>query len=269
MDAGESFELSVDGAAANGTIARGWLDLDIVDAAEDAVPALLDAVRERAAGLDGALVRTSDADLAALLRRNGFRPSGAIPGRPRGAVETTLVLRLTGDATEDDGGIHPPKRESFDPAAMTNTDPKGFVRAVDEYREEPFGLYLYRQSDHPKFHAIESWLLPELGLRATIFHFTPGNERDQRVYLDVAKVWREGGLWHTEDWYLDLIEHPGAPIELIDVDELLAAATAEVLSAQDAERAVLVATRAVAGVAAHGHSVDAWLAAEGAPINWR
>ncbi|CAM3995398.1 DUF402 domain-containing protein [Tsukamurella strandjordii] len=269
MDAHESFELSVDGAAANAVVAHGWIDLDIVDAAEDALPALIGEVRERATGLDGALVRTSDDALAAMLRRNGFRPSGAIPGRPRGATETTLVLRLGGDATTDDGGVHPPKRETFDPAAMTNTDPKGIVRAVDEYREEPFGLYLHRQSDHPKFHAIESWLLPDLDLRASIFHFTPGHERDQRVYLDVAGVRRDGGLWHTEDWYLDILEHPGAPAELIDVDELVAAATAELISPQVAERALLAATRAVAGIAAHGYSADAWLAAEGAPISWR
>ncbi|KXO91390.1 DUF402 domain-containing protein [Tsukamurella pseudospumae] len=152
---------------------------------------------------------------------------------------------------------------------MTNVDPKGFVRAVEEFRETPFGLYLYRRSDHPSFHALQSWLLPDLGLRANIFHFTPGNERDQRVYLDVGRFWRDGDVWHGEDWYLDLVEHPGRTVELIDVDELLAATTAELLSAEDAERAVQIATRAVAGTAAHGHSVDAWLAAEGAPISWR
>lgn len=269
MQASDSFELNVDGAAAIGTVGGGWLDLTVLDAADDAVPALLEAARDRAAGLDGLLVRTADEDLAALLRRNGFRPSGAVVGRPRGRTELTLVLRMNTDAAVDDGAIHPPKHESFDPAAMTNTDPKGFVRAVEEFREEPFGLYLYRRSDHPTFHAIESWVLPELGLRASIFYFTPGHERDQRVYLDVVKTWREDGVWHTEDWYLDLLEHPGRPVELIDVDELLAAATAELIAPEDAERAILIATRAIAGVSAHGHSVDAWLAAEGAPVTWR
>lgn len=69
--------------------------------------------------------------------------------------------------------------------------------------------------------------------------------------------------------FLDLVEHPGRPIELIDVDELLAASAADLLGARDAERALYAATRAVAGTAAHGHSVDAWLAAEGAPVTWR
>ncbi|MBS4100933.1 DUF402 domain-containing protein [Tsukamurella paurometabola] len=152
---------------------------------------------------------------------------------------------------------------------MTNTDPKGFVREVEEFRETTFGLYVARRADHPRFAAIESWLLPAFDLRATIFHFTPGHERDQRVYLDVARVWRAGNRWHTEDWYLDLVEHPGRPIELIDVDELLAASAADLLSAADAERAMLAAARAIGGTAAHGHSVDAWLAAEGAPVSWR
>lgn len=269
MQAEETFELSVDGAAAIGVVAGGWLDLTVLDAAEDAVPALLDAARERASGIDGILVRTHDDALGALLRRSGFRPSGAVAGRPRGRTEVTLVLRLADDAAVDDGAVHPPKREVFDPPAMTNTDPKGFVREVEEFRETDFGLYLFRRADHPKFEAIESWLLPAFDLRATIFHFRPGSERDQRVYLDVGRYRRDGNLWHGEDWYLDLVERPGRPIELIDVDELLAASAAELLSAADAERALHAATRAVAGTAAHGHSVDAWLAAEGAPITWR
>ncbi|MGH3493109.1 MAG: DUF402 domain-containing protein, partial [Sciscionella sp.] len=37
--------------------------------------------------------------------------------------------------------IHPPKVELFDIEAKTNTDPKGIVRAVREYRVTPHGLY--------------------------------------------------------------------------------------------------------------------------------
>ena len=40
--------------------------------------------------------------------------------------------------------MHPPKHETFDLAGRTNTDPKGFVRAVDEYRLCPWGLYMAR-----------------------------------------------------------------------------------------------------------------------------
>lgn len=265
----ERFEISVDGAAAIASVDSGWLDLVVNDAADDALPDLVAQARERAQGLDGVLVRTSDGALAAGLRRNGFRPSGAVRDRPAGRTEVTLVLRPSGGNAVDDGAVHPPKRESFDPDAMTNVDPKGFVREVEEFREESFGLYMFRRSDHPSFHALESWLLPDFDLRANIFHFTPGRERDQRVYLDVARVWREGDVWHTEDWYLDLVERPGREIELIDIDELLAASAAELISPADAERAVHAAVRAASSVTAHGYDVDAWLAAAGAPITWR
>ena len=70
--------------------------------------------------------------------------------------------------------MHPPKRETFDLVARSNTDPKGIVRAVDEYAVHPWGLYLARPTPgRAQFHYLESWLLPSLGLRATIFHFNP------------------------------------------------------------------------------------------------
>jgi len=48
------------------------------------------------------------------------------------------------------------------------------VRAVDEYAVRPWGLYLARPTPgRAQFHYLESWLLPSIGLRATIFHFNP------------------------------------------------------------------------------------------------
>ncbi len=84
--------------------------------------------------------------------------------------------------------IHPPKHETFDLVARTNTDPKGIVRAVDVYTVKPWGLYMARPTPgRAQFHYLESWLLPALGLRATVFHFNPGHERDQDFYLDVGR----------------------------------------------------------------------------------
>jgi len=101
--------------------------------------------------------------------------------------------------------MHPPKHETFDLRARTNTDPKGIVRAVDEYSERPWGLYLARPTPgRAQFHYLESWLLPSLGLRATVFHFNPGHQRDQDYYLDVGgdpktitSTWwsAPGGAW--------------------------------------------------------------------------
>ena len=60
--------------------------------------------------------------------------------------------------------MHPPKTALFDLAAGVNVDTKGCPRAVDEYRETPFGLYMSRAMiDRPTAHWVESWLLPDLG----------------------------------------------------------------------------------------------------------
>ena len=97
-------------------------------------------------------------------------------------------------------GLHPPKIETFDVAAGTNTDPKGFVRAVEVYREEPFGLYVSRPMvDHPTLTHLRSWLLPGLGVRVTDFSWRPGHERLQDHYLDIVDITRDGTTWWTED----------------------------------------------------------------------
>ena len=64
--------------------------------------------------------------------------------------------------------LHPVKRETFNTAEYTNTDPKGFLREVDTYTETDFGLYMARGADHPRFGYLESWLLPDLNLLSLI-----------------------------------------------------------------------------------------------------
>lgn len=164
---------------------------------------------------------------------------------------------------------HPVKIETFDVAAMTNVDPKGFVRAVDEYRVEEWGLYMARPSDHPRFHYLESWLLPAVGLRASIFHFTPGNERDQDRYVDIGDFRQAGEVWHSRDHYLDLVVRTGRDTAVEDVDELFEAVGGGLLDTATAENAVRTALRAVDGIASHGHDLDAWLASSGILLDWR
>lgn len=166
---------------------------------------------------------------------------------------------------------HAPKREVFDVTARTNTDNKGFVRAVDVYEETPFGLYMSRTADHPRFEHLESWLLPGLGLRASIFHFVEGHRTGQRLYLDVGRFTGpdENGRWHSVDWYLDLVDVPGRPLELLDVDELLDAHRVGHLDLADATAAVQIAASTLAGVAAAAHDVDRWLVEQGCPLRWR
>jgi uncharacterized protein len=120
-----------------------------------------------------------------------------------------------------------------------------------------------------QFHYIESWLLPALGLRATVFHFNPGHEREQDYYLDVGQYTPGATAWHSEDHYLDLVVRTGIGTELTDVGELLNAVRYRLLSAAKAERAILHAFAAVEGLARHGHDLQRWLSANAIELTWR
>lgn len=166
--------------------------------------------------------------------------------------------------------MHPPKHEIFDLTAGTNTDPKGIVREVDEYRLTPWGLYMARPTPgRAQFHYLESWLLPDLGLRANVFHFNPGHQREQDYYLDVGRITPGTDRWETEDHYLDLVVRTGAGTELLDVDELLEAHDAGLLDGRTTESTLNTAFSTVAGLAAHSHDLNAWLAHTGVELTWR
>ncbi|MGH8959717.1 MAG: DUF402 domain-containing protein [Jatrophihabitantaceae bacterium] len=153
---------------------------------------------------------------------------------------------------------------------MTNTDPKGCVRAVEEYRVTPFGLYMARPTPgRAQFHYLESWLLPALRLRVSDFWFSPGHELDQDLYLDVASVEETAGIWRTEDHYLDLVLRTGREVELLDVDELLSATLARLLDTVAARRALQTAYRAVDGLARHGYDLRRWLSTMDIALTWR
>jgi predicted RNA-binding protein associated with RNAse of E/G family len=178
------------------------------------------------------------------------------PGRPASLGSSAVAL-------------HPPKVETFVVDEGTNTDPKGFVRTVDLYREAPFGLYLSRaMPGHPSLDHMRSWLLPELGIRVTDFRFQPGREREQDYYVDIADVRRDGPVWTTVDHYLDLVVHTGERTELLDVDEYVEAVAAGLLAPDAAERALTTAVSVHVGVAEHGHDLDAWLATRGVVLDW-
>ena len=166
--------------------------------------------------------------------------------------------------------IHPPKHEIFDLTARTNTDPKGVVRAVDEYRLQPWGLYMARPTPgRAQFHYLESWLLPTVGLRVNVFHFNPGFERDQDHYLDVGEITAGANRWETHDHYLDLVVRTGRGTDLLDVDELLEAYRGGLVDSATAHQALVTAVAAVDGLAAHGHDLQAWLATLGMRLTWR
>lgn len=166
--------------------------------------------------------------------------------------------------------IHPPKHETFDVLGRTNTDPKGIVRAVDDYAVQPWGLYVARPTPgRAQFHYLESWLLPSLGLRATVFHFNPGHERDHDYYLDVGEYTPGPEVWRSEDHYLDIEVRTGVRAELADIDELLDAVRHGLLTPEVAELAIRRAVAAVDGLARNGYDLSRWLGANGMDLTWR
>jgi uncharacterized protein len=144
------------------------------------------------------------------------------------------------------------------------------VRAVDDYVVRPWGLYLARPTPgRAQFHYLESWLLPSLGVRATIFHFNPGHERDYDYYLDVGEYTAGPDIWCSEDHYLDLEVRTGVGVQLADVDELLDAVRHGLLAPEVGEAAVRRAVAAVEGLSRHGYDLQHWLSDAGMPLEWR
>lgn len=166
--------------------------------------------------------------------------------------------------------MHPPKVSTFDVATRVNIDRGGAARAVDEYRETPFGLYMSRAIvDRPTAHWMQTWLLPDLGLAVTDWWWKPGHGRDQDFYVDICDIVREGDRWVLTDHYLDIIVVTGRSAAVIDVDEFVAAVALGLLDPATAEQAMHRTHHAVEGIAAHGHDLHAWLATGGMTLTWR
>ncbi|MCQ9351950.1 DUF402 domain-containing protein [Corynebacterium sp. 153RC1] len=163
--------------------------------------------------------------------------------------------------------MHPVKQETFDVKALTNTDPKGFLREVDSFKETEFGLYMARGANHPNFGYLESWLLPELGLRVNVFHYREGIDRED-LYIDVADIREVDGKWTTRDLYVDLVWRAGGAVAVQDIDELAAATSAGLISAEEAERAIETTLNAVEGIIRHGDDPMAWLRSVGVDLQW-
>ena len=194
--------------------------------------------------------------------------------------------------------MHPVKQETFATECGINIDPKGFHRVVDTYHETQFGLYMARGADHPQFGYLESWLLPDLSLRVSIFHYRPGYERPQDYYIDIVDISRVDinnadikkadisnldavtstiprslsaettRAWHTRDLYVDIVSLTGKKVDVLDIDELAEATAEGLISAEDAEHAIEATLRAVEGITRHDDNVLAWLDSLNIPISW-
>lgn len=141
---------------------------------------------------------------------------------------------------------------------------------MEVYTRTEWGLYLARPTPgRAQFRYLQSWLLPSLGLRATVFDWNPGHERDEDFYLDVVSIDVAGDRWRTEDHYLDLMVYTGVRTDLVDVDELLEAHHMGLVDPDTAERALRCAVAAIDGLASHGHDLHRWLSSNGMDLTWR
>lgn len=197
--------------------------------------------------------------------------------------------------------LHKVKQETFDLSRAINIDPKGFERAVDAYELSPNQpatvqsgtahpnpvLYMRRPTPgHPRFHYLESWLVPHLDIRLNKFHFFGGIEPTQDLYIDIAFIEIDDATtpatWRTRDIYVDVVTHlPESPsleqsqssssyvpgtssktkIQVLDLDELGEALLAGYITADEAHRALDSTQRLLDGLHEHGSVVD-WLAAQ-------
>jgi predicted RNA-binding protein associated with RNAse of E/G family len=174
-----------------------------------------------------------------------------------------------GDAA-DRVDVHPPKIETFDVPGMCHVDPKGFVRQVDEYRVEPFGLYMARPvPGHATLAYRESWLLPDLGIQVSDWHFHPGREIDEDFYVDIALIRPGEHVWQLVDLYLDITLRTGRGLAVLDTDELLAATAEGFIDGRTAQQAIETTHRTVDRLAAHGYDLRRWLDGLGINLTWR
>ncbi|QLY33785.1 DUF402 domain-containing protein [Nocardia huaxiensis] len=164
---------------------------------------------------------------------------------------------------------HKPRLEFFNLAELSWTDHHGYLHPVERLHAESWGLYMERKVDNPRFHYIESWLLPALSLRVTVYHLRPGHDRGQTYYLDIGEFGPvESKKWRAEAHYLHVVARPGQAPELLGIDELLAAHAAGHFDTVQTHRAIERAAAVVDGIAGCDHDVDRWLALQGVQLTW-
>ncbi|MEU6698330.1 DUF402 domain-containing protein [Pseudonocardia sp. NPDC046786] len=166
--------------------------------------------------------------------------------------------------------VHPPKTQVVDPGDRAQYDTKGTRREIETLREEDWGIYLSRPVvARPNAWWIESWLVPDLGICLSDWRWRPGHERDQDIYIDIARITRDGRRLRMTDLYLDLVVRRGRGTELLDADEFVGAVAQGLLDPATAEYALERSHTVLAGLAGHGHDHEAWLAGHGIALGPR
>ncbi|MFD4431762.1 DUF402 domain-containing protein [Nocardia sp. NPDC058497] len=162
-----------------------------------------------------------------------------------------------------------PRVEFFDVAELTTTDARGYIRPVDRYEVQPWGVYLARILDRPHGRYEESWLLPGPAVRATIEHDRPGHHRSHDYVLDIIEFVQVGPKrWKATDYFLDIAVRRGRSATLRGAGELLAAHAAGHVDTAQADRAFARAAAVLDGLAAHNHDVERWLRSREITLTW-
>ena len=65
-----------------------------------------------------------------------------------------------------------------------------------------------------------------------------------------------------------MISHVGSPIDVDDIDELAAATSEKLITAEEAERAIETTLAAVDGITRHNDDPMAWLRSQGIALDW-
>ena len=169
------------------------------------------------------------------------------------------------------GAVHPPKTALFDVAAGVNIDTKGCARAVDEYRVTPFGLYMSRAMVEPadralggvvaaaRARAVRHRLVVEPGPRPRP-GLLPGRLRDRAGTAtgggSPTTTWTSWcATGAAPRWSTSTSSSPRWPPGCS--------------SPATAEAALHRTHRALDGIAAHGHDLDAWLGGLGIALSWK
>ena len=114
----------------------------------------------------------------------------AIPPCPAPSLARPRVVRLA-------KSIPPNARPSTSPPAPTPIPRASCGTSTCTPCTPGASTWPGRRPGRAQFHYLESWLLPSLSLRVTVFHFNPGYERDQDFYLDVGPITVDGrGVAH-------------------------------------------------------------------------
>lgn len=205
--------------------------------------------------------------LAERVTRSRLR-TAATNGVSRMSLNHTKPSNDKGRVPQQDP-LRKPRVEFFDIADLTRTDSRGFVRSVDSYHAEPWGLYLVRAADTAPYRYTETWLLPQQSIRVTMHHINAAHDRDPIYHIYIGEFGKvEPKRWRAEYHYIDIVARNGHKCELHGVEDLFAARTAGLIAEDTAEQAFQHTTGVVDGIASHQHNFERWLVSQGVTLHW-